>query len=107
MFIDPDLYQVEAAATIGAPTIELHTGAYAERTGAARDEELERLIRAAKHAHKLGLHVNAGHGLSLENVGPILTIPHLDTLNIGHSIVCDALFVGLESATRAMLAKLN
>jgi pyridoxine 5-phosphate synthase len=107
MFIAPDLRQVEASAAIGAPYIELHTGSYAEHTGAAREEELSRLILAAKHAHKLGLHVNAGHGLNIENIGPILTIPHLDTLNIGHSIVCDALFIGLENATRAMLAKLN
>lgn len=107
MFIDPDLRQIEASAAIGAPTIELHTGCYAEHAGVAREEELARLIRAAKHAHSLGLHVNAGHGLNLENIGPILTLPHLDTLNIGHSIVCDALFIGLENATRAMLAKLN
>jgi pyridoxine 5-phosphate synthase len=107
MFIDPDLRQIEASAAIGAPTIELHTGCYAEHAGVAREEELARLILAAKHAHSLGLHVNAGHGLNLENIGPILTLPHLDTLNIGHSIVCDALFIGLENATRAMLAKLN
>jgi len=107
LFIDPDLHQVEASAALGAPYIELHTGCYAERTGAARETELARLIRAAELAHKLGLHVNAGHGLSIENVDPILTIPHLDTLNIGHSIVCHALFIGLEDATRAMLAKLN
>ena len=107
MFIDPDLRQVEASAAIGAPYIELHTGSYAEHTGMAREEELSRLILAAKHAHQLGLHVNAGHGLSIENVGPILTIPHLDTLNIGHSIVCHALFIGLEDATREMLSKLN
>jgi pyridoxine 5-phosphate synthase len=107
MFIDPDLHQVEASAAIGAPYIELHTGCYAACTGAARETELARLIRAAEHAHKLGLHVNAGHGLSIANIGPILTIPHLDTLNIGHSIVCDALFIGLERATRTMLAMLN
>jgi pyridoxine 5-phosphate synthase len=107
MFIDPDLHQVEASADVGAPYIELHTGCYAERTGTARETELARLILAAQYAHKLGLHVNAGHGLSIENIGPILTIPHLDTLNIGHSIVCDALFIGLESATREMLTKLN
>jgi pyridoxine 5-phosphate synthase len=107
MFIDPDLRQVEASAAIGAPYIELHTGAYAEQTGVAREEELARLIRAAEHAHHLGLHVNAGHGLNLENIGPILALPYLDTLNIGHSIVCDALFIGLENATRAMLDKLS
>jgi len=107
MFIAPDLRQVEASAAIGAPYIELHTGAYAEQTGVAREEELQRLIQAARHAHALGIKVNAGHGLNLENISPILTIPHLDTLNIGHSIVCDALFIGLHEATRAMLAKLN
>jgi len=107
MFIAPDLRQVEASAAIGAPYIELHTGAYAEQTGVAREEELKRLIQAAQHAHGLGLKVNAGHGLNLENIAPILTLPHLDTLNIGHSIVCDALFVGLHASTRAMLAKLN
>jgi pyridoxine 5-phosphate synthase len=107
MFIAPDPRQVEASAAIGAPYIELHTGAYAELTGPAREEELKRLIQAAQQAHQLGLKVNAGHGLTLDNVTPILTLPHLDTLNIGHSIVCDALFVGLHAATRAMLAKLN
>jgi len=107
MFIAPDPRQVEASAAIGATYIELHTGAYAELTGPAREEELKRLIQAAQQAHQLGLKVNAGHGLNLENIAPILTLPHLDTLNIGHSIVCDALFVGLHAATRAMLAKLN
>jgi len=107
MFIDPDLRQVEAAAEIGAPYIELHTGAYAERTRSERELELGRLIAAAKRAHEIGLKVNAGHGLSLDNLGPIFNIPHLDTLNIGHSIVCHALFVGLEQAVLAMLGKLG
>jgi pyridoxine 5-phosphate synthase len=107
MFIDPDLRQVEAAAEIGAPYIELHTGAYAERTRSERELELGRLIAAAKRAYEIGLKVNAGHGLSLDNLGPILNIPHLDTLNIGHSIVCQALFVGLEQAVLAMLGKLG
>ena len=103
MFIDPELRQVEAAAAIGAPYIELHTGAYAERTRSERELELGRLIAAARRAHEIGLKVNAGHGLSLDNIGPILKIPHLDTLNIGHSIVCHALFVGMAQAVRAML----
>lgn len=107
LFIDPDARQVEAAAAIGAPAIELHTGAYAEHTGAAREQERARLMDAAQRAHALGLTVNAGHGLSLENIDPILAIPHLDTLNIGHSIVCRALFVGIEQATREMLDKLQ
>lgn len=107
LFIDPDAQQVEAAAAIGAPTIELHTGAYADHTGTERKKELARLTDAAQRAHTLGLVVNAGHGLTLENVDPILTIPYLNTLNIGHSIVCRALFVGIEQATREMLDKLQ
>ena len=106
LFIDPELRQVEAAAEIGAPYIELHTGAYAERTRSGREPELGRLMAAAQRAHEVGLSVNAGHGLSLDNLGPILKIPHLDTLNIGHSIVCHALFVGLEQAVTAMLGRM-
>jgi len=107
LFIDPDAQQVEAASAIGAPAIELHTGAYAEHTGTERKKELARLTDAAQRAHALGLVVNAGHGLTLDNVDPILAIPHLNTLNIGHSIVCRALFVGIEQATREMLEKLQ
>jgi pyridoxine 5-phosphate synthase len=107
LFIDPDAQQVEAASAIGAPTIELHTGAYAEHTGTERKKELARLTDAAQRAHALGLVVNAGHGLTLDNVDPVLAIPHLNTLNIGHSIVCRALFVGIEQATREMLEKLQ
>ncbi|MEI6210106.1 MAG: pyridoxine 5'-phosphate synthase [bacterium] len=103
LFIDPDLRQVEAAAELRVPYIELHTGTYCERTGAAAATELARLHAAAVRAHELGIRVNAGHGLNLENVLPVCAIPWLDTLNIGHSIVCQAVFVGLEHATRAML----
>lgn len=107
LFIEPDERQVEAAAALGAPFIELHTGAYADRTGAAREAELERLIAAARRAHGIGLRVNAGHGLTVGNVGPILELPHLDTLNIGHSIVCRAVAVGLVQATREMLERIG
>lgn len=107
LFIEPDERQVEAAAALGAPFIELHTGAYADRTGAARGAELERLARAAARAHGIGLRVNAGHGLTVGNVGPILEMPHLDTLNIGHSIVCRAVAVGLVQATREMLERIG
>ncbi|MFA7172414.1 MAG: pyridoxine 5'-phosphate synthase [Kiritimatiellia bacterium] len=103
MFIDPDLAQVEASAAVGAPCIELHTGTYAQWSGADRERELQRLITAAQRASSIGLKVNAGHGLTLENVGPILALPKLNTLNIGHSIVSHAVFVGLEQAVRAML----
>jgi len=107
MFIDPEIAQVEAAAAVGAPCIELHTGAYAEQSGAARERELQRLIAAAQRACSIGLKVNAGHGLTLENVGPVLKLPKLDTLNIGHSIVCHAVYVGLEQAVRAMLERVK
>lgn len=107
LFIDPEVRQVEAAAEIGAPYIELHTGAYANQTGAERDRERDRLMTAARRAYEIGIKVNAGHGLSLDNLAPVLSIPHLDTLNIGHSIVCRALFVGLEQAVREMLGKVG
>ena len=102
MFIDPEIVQVEAAAAVGAPCIELHTGAYAEHTGAKQEQELKRLIVAAEMATEIGLKVNAGHGLTLENVAPVLALPKLDTLNIGHSIVCHAIYVGLEQAVCEM-----
>jgi pyridoxine 5-phosphate synthase len=107
MFIDPDAEQVDASAAVGAPCVEFHTGTYAECEGALREKELERLKTAAERAHNAGLQVNAGHGLTLENVGPILDMPHLDTLNIGHSIVCHAFFAGLEQAVREMLEKIK
>ena len=106
LFIDPEPRQVAAAAALGAPCIELHTGTWCERRGAAARRELRRLAAAAEQAHALGIQVNAGHGLTLENVGPICRLPWLDTLNIGHSIICHAVFVGLEAATRAMVRKL-
>ncbi|HOE60515.1 MAG TPA: pyridoxine 5'-phosphate synthase [Kiritimatiellia bacterium] len=107
LFIEPDERQVEAAAALGAPFIELHTGTFAARTGEAREAELARLAHAAVRAHEFGLRVNAGHGLTVENVGAILEIPHLDTLNIGHSIVCRAIAVGLAQATREMLERIG
>jgi pyridoxine 5-phosphate synthase len=106
LFIDPELRQVEAAAELGVPYVELHTGTYCECTGGAAATELARLRVAAQRAHECGIRVNAGHGLNLENVGPICALPWLDTLNIGHSIVCQAVFVGLAQATRAMVQKL-
>lgn len=106
LFIDPEPRQIEMAASLGAPVVELHTGAYAEATGAARDAELARLTEAARLASAAGIQVNAGHGLNYVNVAPILTLPRLVELNIGHSIVSRALFVGFEQATRDMVALL-
>lgn len=102
LFIDPEPGQVEIAATLGAPVVELHTGAYAEASGSARDAELARLMEAARLASEAGIQVNAGHGLNYTNVQPILALPKLVELNIGHSIVSRALFVGMEQATREM-----
>jgi pyridoxine 5-phosphate synthase len=104
LFIDPDPRQVEAAERIGAPAIELHTGAYAEATGAARAQELERLVQCARLGAGLGLEVHAGHGLNYHNVQPVAAIPDIVELNIGHAIVSRALFDGLAAAVRDMKA---
>jgi pyridoxine 5-phosphate synthase len=103
LFIDPDLEQLDAAVACGAPVVELHTGSYAD---AGQDDiavELQRIVRAAEHGDSIGLQVNAGHGLHYENVRPIVQIPQLVELNIGHSIVAKALFTGLEKAVKDML----
>lgn len=107
LFIEAHPAQVEAAARLGAPCIELHTGTYCEASPAAARRHLRALCAAARQAHALGIKVNAGHGINLANVQGILQIPHLDTLNIGHSIVCDAVFTGLGGAVRAMLAAMR
>ena len=102
LFIDPEARQVEAAARIGAPAIELHTGAYAEATGAARATELERLLKCARLGAKLGLEVHAGHGLNYHNVQPVAAIREIVELNIGHAIISRAVFAGLTAAVRDM-----
>lgn len=104
LFIDPEESQLRAAAELGAEFVELHTGAYANARGAARDEELAALMRGAEIALGLGLRVNAGHGLNYENTAPILALPGLEEFNIGHSIVSRAMAVGLEQAVREMCA---
>lgn len=103
LFIAPDRHQLEAAAELGVPYVELHTGAYANAAGDELKAELEALHDAAAYGATLGLRVNAGHGLTMENVKPLLDIPNLDTLNIGHSIVAHALFVGMKQAVQDML----
>jgi pyridoxine 5-phosphate synthase len=104
LFIDPDEREIEATLAVGAPAIELHTGAFADAANAAaRTAELERLRRAAAVAYDRGLQVNAGHGLTVANVGPIAAMPQIVELNIGHSIVARALIIGIEEATREML----
>ena len=108
LFIDPDAKQIDAARRTGAPVVELHTGKYADADSVpARLHELERIRIAAEHAHTQGLQVNAGHGLNYHNVQPIVAIPHLVELNIGHAIISEALFIGLEAAVKKMKALLN
>jgi pyridoxine 5-phosphate synthase len=102
LFIDPDPVQIEAAQRAGAPVIELHTGTYADSTGAARAREFERICAAAKFAARLGLVVNAGHGLNYHNVEPIAAIPEIVELNIGHAIVARSVVDGLAKAVRDM-----
>ena len=107
LFVEPDPRQLDAARGLGAPCVELHTGRYCDLEGAEAARELDRLIRGARHAHTIGLQVNAGHGIHLGNIGGILEIPHLDTLNIGHSIVARAIFTGMDEAVREMLRALS
>jgi pyridoxine 5-phosphate synthase len=102
LFVDPDPEQIEAAHRAGAPVIELHTGAYSDSTGAALAREFERLCAAAKFAARLGLIVNAGHGLNYHNVEPIAAIPEIVELNIGHAIVARSITDGLAKAVRDM-----
>ncbi|KAB2674479.1 MAG: pyridoxine 5'-phosphate synthase [Verrucomicrobia bacterium] len=106
LFVDPDPVQIEASARTGARFVELHTGAYAGQFGRKRERnvEIERLVAAAKQAHGLGLRVNAGHGLTVANVPLLHVVPHLVELNIGHTLVSRAVFVGLPQAVREMLA---
>ncbi len=103
LFIDPDNYQIEAAVECGAPIIEIHTGHYADASSAAEmQKELQKISEACAYAHSLGLQVNAGHGLTLENTRAIAEINSVEELNIGHSIISRALFVGLGAATFEM-----
>jgi pyridoxine 5-phosphate synthase len=111
IFIAADRRQIEAAHRIGAPVIELHTGAYHEHDLAgdtpARDAELARLAEMATFAHGLGLEVHAGHGLTTGNVAPVAALPEVRELNIGHFIIGEAIFVGLEAAIWEMRAAMD
>lgn len=108
LFVEPDAKTLEACAKTGAKVVELHTGSYCDATDPQKAEELlNRLITGAECAHSLGLQVNAGHGINLDNLPGILEIPHLNTLNIGHSIVARAVFQGLETAVREMIAAMS
>jgi pyridoxine 5-phosphate synthase len=107
LFVEPATPQLEAARSIGAPVVELHTGAYCDAEGASRREQLRRVQEAAAAAASLGLECHAGHGLSYDTVGPIAAIPNVVELNIGHFLVGEAVFVGLESSVRRMRALMD
>ena len=98
-----DLQQIDAAVSCGAPTIEIHTGCYADAVDASiQEEELARVIKGAQHAYGAGLIINAGHGLHYQNVQGVARIPHINELNIGHSIIAQAVFDGMEKAVQDM-----
>ncbi len=101
LFIDPNHATIEQAANLGVAAIELHTGEYANRYRQS-DEPLERLRMASRYAKDLGLAVHAGHGLTYRNVQPVVAIPEIEELNIGHSIVSRSIMVGIEAAVREM-----
>ncbi len=107
LFIDADEKQLDAARAAGAPVVEIHTGKYADASSVPQQmQELARIQHAVAHAHSIGLQVNAGHGLNYHNVQPIVAIPNLIELNIGHAIIAEALFIGLEQAVKKMKALL-
>jgi pyridoxine 5-phosphate synthase len=107
LFIDPDPVQLAVAAALGSPVVELHTGSYCEAVGDTRERELTRIEAAAAKAAELGLECHAGHGLSFDTVGPIAAIPTVVELNIGHFLVGEAIFGGLESAIKRMRALMD
>lgn len=102
LFIEPDIQQVEAAQLLGAPVVELHTGAFCEARGADRERQFERIERAAAHAETLGVECHAGHGLTFDTVAPVAGIASIVELNIGHFLIGEAIFGGLESSIKRM-----
>ena len=107
LFIEPDAAQIDAAIRLGAPVVEFHTGRYAHLIGADRADELRRLSDAAALAAKNGIEPHAGHGLTFDNVGPVAAIPQVAELNIGHFLVGEAIFGGLEASIREMRRQMD
>ncbi|MBF9234012.1 pyridoxine 5'-phosphate synthase [Microvirga alba] len=111
LFVEPEVEVMEAARDLGAPVVELHTGTYCEAVAegdqARIDHELERLRRAAAHGGGIGLEIHAGHGLALDSVRPVAAIPQIAELNIGHFLIGEAIFMGLDEAVRAMRAAMD
>jgi pyridoxine 5-phosphate synthase len=107
MFVEPDRKQLDASKSLGAPVVELHTGAYSEAQGAEQDRLLEKVREAARYGASIGLEIHAGHGLTYENVQPVAAIPEIRELNIGHYLIGEAIFVGLEASIRQMRALMD
>jgi pyridoxine 5-phosphate synthase len=107
LFIDPEPAQLDAAVSLGAPVVELHTGRYCEVEGEERRAELARIQKAAAHAARAGLECHAGHGLNYDTVGLIAAIPNVVELNIGHFLIGEAIFTGLADAVRRMRALMD
>ncbi len=102
LFIEADRRQLDAASSLGVPVVELHTGAYCDATGAEREKHLEAIRECAAYGASLGLEIHAGHGLSYDTVKPIAAIPEIRELNIGHFLVGEAIFIGLDASIREM-----
>jgi len=107
LFIEADPKQLKAAKALGAPVVELHTGAYCDAGDAKRERHLRAIREGARYGASLGLEIHAGHGLTYDNVGPIAAIPEVVELNIGHFLVGEAIFVGLGDSIRQMRALMN
>ncbi|MFM5915443.1 MAG: pyridoxine 5'-phosphate synthase [Chakrabartia godavariana] len=107
LFIAPEVRQIDAALRLNAPVVELHTGEYAHAMGDQVQTELRRIADAAALAARNGIEPHAGHGLTYDNVGPIAAIPHLAELNIGHFLIGEAIFTGLEASIREMRARMD
>ena len=107
LFIEPERAQLEAAVDLGTPVVELHTGAYCNAEGAEQDREFQRIKDAAETAEELGLECHAGHGLTFDTVGPVAAIPTIRELNIGHFLIGEAIFGGLESSIKRMRALMD
>ena len=111
LFVEPETEVMDAACDLGAPVVELHTGTYCEAVARGEEaritHELERLRRAAAHGAQIGLEIHAGHGLALDSVRPVAAIPQIVELNIGHSLIGEAIFMGLDEAVRAMRAAMD
>ena len=107
LFVEPDPSHLDAARTLGVPVVELHTGAYCDAGGDERERQRARIVAAAAQAEKIGLECHAGHGLTYDTVGPVAAIPTIVELNIGHFLIGESVFGGLESAIKRMRALMD